>query len=94
MKKLYIIIFSILIGNLCNLGFAQRNHSIPKEIKDAFTAKTDSVGNQIIQYRETLISPEASDSAALILLSGMCHVDACNRAFSSQNLDILFSKHR
>ena len=67
MKKLYIILFSILIGNLCNLGFAQRNHSIPKEIKEAFTAKTDTVGNQILQYRETLICPEASDSAAFVI---------------------------
>ncbi|MDE6395551.1 MAG: hypothetical protein K2K77_09425, partial [Duncaniella sp.] len=68
MKKLYIIIlFSILIGNLCNLSYAQHNHSVPKEIKDAFTAKTDTVDAHIIQYRESLISPEVSDSAALVI---------------------------
>lgn len=67
MKKLSIILFFILIGTLCNLGYAQRNHSVPKEIKEAFTAKTDTVGSHIIQYRETLISPEASDSAALVI---------------------------
>ena len=67
MKKLYIILFSIIIANLCNLVFAQRNHPIPKEIIEAFTPKTDTVGNQIIQYRETIICPEASDSATLVL---------------------------
>ena len=37
---------------------------------------------------------QAGADATFIPLNGMRHVDAGNRAFSSQNLDILFSKHR
>lgn len=67
MKRLYIILFSIVVGTLCNIGFAQGHHSVPKEIIELFTAKSDSVDNQIFHYRETIICPEASDSAALVI---------------------------
>lgn len=67
MKNLLVTLLSIFIGTLCNFGFAQHSHSVPEEIKEAFTAKVDTTNGQTIQYRETLICPEASDSAALVI---------------------------
>lgn len=67
MKKITLILFTLLIASIGNYSFAQRNHSVPKEIKGAFTAKADTVNGHIIQFREALISPEASDSAALVI---------------------------
>lgn len=67
MKKLYFLLFSILIGTVCNLSYGQHNNSVPQNIKEAFIPKTHTVGNQIIQYQETLICPEASDSATLVI---------------------------
>ncbi|MDE6395552.1 MAG: dienelactone hydrolase family protein, partial [Duncaniella sp.] len=37
---------------------------------------------------------KAGADATFIPLNGLRHIDACNRAFSSQNLDLFFSKHR
>lgn len=67
MKIFSSALFFMIIASICNLSNAQRNHSVPKEIKEAFTAKVDSINGQIIKYRETLICPEASDSASLVI---------------------------
>ncbi|MDE7386299.1 MAG: hypothetical protein K2N28_04085 [Muribaculaceae bacterium] len=67
MKKLSLILFAILIASIGNYCYAQRNQTVAKEIKEAFKARTDTVNARVIQFRETLISPEASDSAALII---------------------------
>ncbi|MDE5749735.1 MAG: hypothetical protein K2H87_03075, partial [Duncaniella sp.] len=36
----------------------------------------------------------AGADATFIPLEGMRHADACNKAFTERNLDLLFSKHR
>ncbi|MDE6418482.1 MAG: hypothetical protein K2K49_04670 [Duncaniella sp.] len=65
MKRIALFVF--LLSSCLNVIYAQRSHSVPKEIIDAFAAQTDTVSGQLIQYRETLIRPEASDSAALVI---------------------------
>lgn len=67
MKKISLVISALLIGLFYFHSSAQQAHSIDKEIQDAFTARADTVEGHIIQYRETLICPEASDSAVLVL---------------------------
>lgn len=67
MKNLSLVLFVLLIGFICNFNYAQRNHSVPKDLNEAFAAKNATINGQNIQYRETLICPEASDSAALVI---------------------------
>lgn len=51
----------------CVSAYAQRPHSVDKELQAAFIARVDTVNGHAIQYREALVCPEASDSAALVI---------------------------
>lgn len=65
MKKLLFFVLIIFLGTV--YCYAQRKNSVPQIVSEAFVAKVDTVDGQLIRYRETLICPEASDSAALVI---------------------------
>lgn len=68
MKKLSFLLVVIFLATVLNNSFAQRrNHSVPKEIKESFTACTNTVNDKVIRFCEAVINPEATDSAALVI---------------------------